>query len=30
MVSVETVRLVNELAQMVKMEDWMSGTAKEN
>jgi predicted helicase len=25
-VSVETVRLVNELAQAVKMEDWMSET----
>ncbi len=29
-VSVETVRLVNELAQAVKMEDWMSGTVEEN
>ncbi len=29
-VSVETVRLVNELAQAVKMEDWMSETMEEN
>ena len=29
-VSVETVRLVNELAQAVKMEDWMSETMKVN
>ena len=29
-VSVETVRLVNELAQAVKMEDWMSETIEEN
>ncbi len=29
-VSVETVRLVNELAQAVKMEDWMSETRKVN
>jgi len=29
-VSVETVRLVNELAQTVKMEDWMSETIEEN
>jgi predicted helicase len=29
-VSVETVRLVNELAQAVKMEDWMSETVQEN
>ena len=29
-VSVETVRLVNELAQAVKMEDWMSETVEEN
>jgi len=29
-VSVETVRLVNELAQAVKMEDWMSETMDEN
>ncbi len=28
--SVETVRLVNELAQVVKMEDWMSETIEEN
>jgi len=29
-VSMETVRLVNELAQTVKMEDWMSETVEEN
>jgi predicted helicase len=29
-VSMETVRLVNELAQAVKMEDWMSETVEEN
>ncbi len=29
-VSVETVRLVNELAQAVKMEDWMVETVEEN
>ena len=29
-VSVETVRLVNELAQAVKMEDWMSQIVEEN
>lgn len=29
-VSVETVRLVNELAQAVVMEDWMSKTTEEN
>ncbi len=29
-VSVETVRLVNELAQAVKMEDWMSETMEAN
>src|SRR5438309_9388987 len=29
-VSVETVRLVNELSQAVKMEDWMSETIEEN
>jgi len=29
-VSVETVRLVNELAQAVKMEDWMNGTTEDN
>ncbi len=29
-VSVETVRLVNELAQAVKMEDWMGETVEEN
>ena len=29
-VSVETVRLVNELVQTVKMEDWMSETMEEN
>jgi predicted helicase len=29
-VSVETVRLVNELAQAVKMEDWMGETMEEN
>ena len=29
-VSVETVRLVNELAQAVKMEDWMSETVENN
>src|SRR5437660_3449262 len=29
-VSVETVRLVNELAQVVKMEDWMSDSVEEN
>jgi predicted helicase len=29
-VSVETVRLVNELAQVVKMEDWMSESVEEN
>jgi predicted helicase len=29
-VSVETVRLVNELAQAVKMEDWMSEIVEEN
>ena len=29
-VSMETVRLVNELAQVVKMEDWMSETIEEN
>ena len=29
-VSVETVRLVNELAQAVKMEDWMNETVEEN
>ena len=29
-VSVETVRLVNELAQAVKMEDWMSETVEES
>jgi predicted helicase len=29
-VSVETVRLVNELAQAVKMEDWMSVIVEEN
>src|SRR5436853_1926095 len=29
-VSVETVRLVNDLAQAVKMEDWMSETMEEN
>lgn len=29
-VSIETVRLVNELAQAVKMEDWMSETMEEN
>jgi predicted helicase len=29
-VSVETVRLVNELAEAVKMEDWMSETVEEN
>ena len=29
-VSVETVRLVNELAQAVKMEDWMSETVEVN
>jgi len=29
-VSLETVRLVNELAQAVKMEDWMSETKEEN
>ena len=29
-VSVETVRLVNELAQAVKMEDWMDETMEEN
>jgi len=28
-VSVETVRLVNELAQAVKIEDWMSKTIEE-
>ena len=28
-VSVETMRLVNELAQAVKMEDWMSETVEE-
>jgi predicted helicase len=29
-VSVETVQLVNELTQAVKMEDWMSETIEEN
>ena len=29
-VSVETVRLVNELSQAVKMEDWMSETVEVN
>src|SRR5256886_5063045 len=29
-VSVETVRLVNELAQVVKLEDWMSETIEVN
>ena len=29
-VSVETVRLVNELAQVVKMEDWLEETVEEN
>src|SRR5438045_5356791 len=29
-VSVETVRLVNELTQAVKMEDWMSETMEEH
>ena len=29
-VSVETVRLVNELTQAVKMEDWMSETVEES
>jgi len=29
-VSVETVRLVNELEQAVKMEDWMNETVEEN
>ena len=29
-VSMETVQLVNELAQVVKMEDWMSETVEEN
>jgi predicted helicase len=29
-VSIETVRLVNELAQAVKIEDWMSETVEEN
>ena len=29
-VSAETVRLVNELAQAVKMEDWMNETMEEN
>ena len=29
-VSMETVRLVNELAQAVKMEDWMSEAMEEN
>jgi len=29
-VSVETVRLINELAQAVKMEDWMNETTNEN
>jgi len=29
-VSVETVRLVDELSQTVKMEDWMSETVEEN
>ncbi len=29
-VSVETVRLVNELAQVVKLEDWMSEAVEED
>ena len=29
-VSIETMRLVNELAQAVKMEDWLNETVEEN
>ena len=29
-VSIETVRLVNELAEAVKMDDWMSEAIEEN